>query len=102
MKAEGEKKRLQRQATTRIETLFAQIRTLKPFNQEVADRYLRLVWQLSTKHKIRLASANKRSFCRKCKSYWRPGKTVRVRVQKSRIIYTCLVCGAIRRIHLHS
>ena len=95
---ENEKKKAQRIARTRIDALFEQAAALKPFNQSVADRYVHLAWNLSTKHKIRMSLAHKRSFCRKCKTFWRHGVTVRMRIVKGRKIYTCLVCKTIKRV----
>jgi ribonuclease P protein subunit RPR2 len=85
-------------ARVRIATLFDQVAGMKPFNQALADRYVAMVWTLATKNNIRLPIELKRSFCRKCKSYWLPGKTVRIRIHQGKKIYTCLVCKAIKRV----
>jgi RNase P subunit RPR2 len=83
-------------APRRIEALFEQIESMKP-SQKTADSFVRKAWKLATANRIRWPAHLKTRFCRKCKSYWN-SRTLRVRLQKKRAIYTCLVCRAIRRI----
>jgi ribonuclease P protein subunit RPR2 len=87
-------------AKARIANLFAQAAALRPFNQPLADRYVAKAWRISTHNRIRLPLALKRSFCRKCLSYWKPGVSVRIRINRGKKIYTCLVCRAIKRVPL--
>jgi ribonuclease P protein subunit RPR2 len=47
-----------------------------------------------------LPATLKRRVCKKCHSFWVPGKTVRVRVREKRVAYTCLVCKDMRRIRI--
>ncbi len=98
MAGEGQKQKDKRLALRRIEAIFEQIDRMEPFTQDTADAYIHKVWNLSTKNRIRLPVSLKRRFCRKCKCYWRMGKTVRVRITKGRKIYTCLVCSTIKRV----
>lgn len=53
---------------------------------------------ISKRHKIRITSKFKRSFCKKCFTVFIPGKTVRIRIGKGKVTFTCLKCGHIKRI----
>lgn len=64
---------------------------------ERSARYVRLAWRLSTRHRVRMGPEMKGRFCRRCFGYLVPGESVRTRVEKGRIVTTCLRCGAIRR-----
>lgn len=88
-------------AKQRIATLLAMARAMKPYVQQKADSYVAKAWRLATHNRIRLPLAQKRSFCRKCLSFWKPGVSVRVRINRGKTIYTCLVCKAIKRVPLH-
>jgi ribonuclease P protein subunit RPR2 len=85
-------------AKARITNLFAQAAALRPYKQSVADRYVAKAWRISTHSRIRLPLGLKRSFCRTCLSYWKPGVSVRIRINRGRKIYTCLICRAIKRV----
>lgn len=64
---------------------------------ERSARYIRLAWRLSTRHRVRMGPEMKARFCRKCFRYLAPGRSVRTRVEKGRVITTCLNCGVVRR-----
>lgn len=64
---------------------------------ERSARYVRLAWRLSTRHRIRMGPEAKARFCRRCFRYLKPGASVRTRVEKGRVVTTCLHCGAVRR-----
>jgi ribonuclease P protein subunit RPR2 len=85
-------------ALNKIKAIAKQIDLLAPYSQEIADKYVKKIWQLYTHHKPKLPISIKRSFCRKCLSFWKQGKTVRIRFKNGKKIYTCLVCGAIKRV----
>jgi len=53
---------------------------------------------ISRRHKIRIKSIYKRRFCKKCYTLFIPDKTVRVRIGKGKVTFTCLNCGHIKRI----
>ena len=69
-------------------------------SQELADRYVRLAWKLSTRYNVRFPPSLKRKFCRRCKSFWVPSVTCRVRTRPDppRVVITCLRCGRITRL----
>jgi len=91
-----DKKQGQSLARKRIMTLLEQAAEA---TQTAADAYVKRIWQIATKNNLRLSTDIKRRFCRSCKSYWRTA-TVRIRIEKGKKIYTCKVCGAIKRVPL--
>ncbi len=87
-------------AQSRIVQLFGQAHLTAKKHSELADRYVKLAWNIKLKTKTQIPSPYNRQFCRKCLSYWGNGK-VRVRTQGKHIVYTCLVCKEIRRLVYH-
>lgn len=65
-----------------------------------ANRLVAQAHRLMLRTKVKLPAVLKRRYCKHCKSLWVPGRTVRVRLTKGNIVYTCLVCGRIRRLPL--
>ncbi len=91
----GQERRI---AGERIETLFqlAEAEALKG-NLPRADRYVGLARRIGMRYNVRLTSALKRRVCRACGAFLLPPKTARVRVGDSRVVTTCLKCGAVMR-----
>lgn len=85
-------------AAERIERLFELADAIFSRRPELADRYVQLAWRLKTKYGLKLRRALKRKFCRKCRSFWKPGVSCRVRTQSGRVVMTCLRCGNITRL----
>ena len=81
-------------AERQIRELFRQAESAR---QELADRYVKLAWSLSTKTKTPIPRELKRRFCRKCLSYFVPGRNCRVRVSKGKVVCYCLNCRKFRR-----
>lgn len=65
-----------------------------------AHRLVKEARSLALQNRLRLPATLKRRVCKKCHSFWVPGKTVRVRVREKRVAYTCLVCKDMRRIRI--
>lgn len=65
----------------------------------LSKRYVNLARRIAMKVQLSMPRKFKRKFCKKCQVYWIPSKTVRVRSKRKnkRMIFTCLVCGAIQR-----
>jgi ribonuclease P protein subunit RPR2 len=80
-------------AAERIERLFELAEKAFEKHPELADRYVKLAWKISTRYNVRLSTTLKRKFCRKCLSFWKPGASCRVRVQSGCVTITCLRCG---------
>ena len=85
-------------AVERIGRLFELAEQVFEKYPELADRYVELAWRIATRYNIRLPAPLKRSFCRKCLSFFRPGVSCRVRVQSGYVTVTCLRCGCITRL----
>ena len=84
-------------AEKRISRLFSLAKDAMENNEpHLAQRYVELAGKISKKYNVRIP--NKREYCRKCYSYWIPGKTVKVTHDKKnkRVVYTCKQCGARR------
>jgi ribonuclease P protein subunit RPR2 len=80
-------------AAERIERLFELAEKAFEKHTELADRYVKLAWKISTRYNVRLPATLKRKFCRKCLSFLRPGVSCRVRIQSGCVTITCLRCG---------
>ena len=91
----GQERRI---AAERIETLFrlAEQEGHKG-NLPRADRYVELARKIGMRYNVRLPSEFKRRVCRECHAYLLPPKTARVRIGESRLVTTCLRCGAVMR-----
>jgi ribonuclease P protein subunit RPR2 len=64
-----------------------------------ADRsreYVRLARRLAERHRLSLPTRFERAACDRCDVFQRPGRNVRVRVQRGRVIRRC-DCGATAR-----
>lgn len=80
-------------AKERIEILVAT--ALKEKDEALAARQARRAKQISMRYRIRLPSAARQLFCKKCKAFIVPGRTARVRVGRAKtraIRITCLRC----------
>lgn len=83
-------------ALLRVNELLRQAGITK--DQVLSKRYVTLARKIAMKYKLRLPIKLKRQFCKHCLSYWKPGKTVRIRLLKGRKVYYCLVCKHFTRI----
>jgi len=89
-------------AVERIQRLFELAEEVFEKRPELADRYVKLAWRITTRYNIRLPRDLKRKFCRKCLSFWRPGVSCRVRIRQSSVTITCLRCGRVIRLPFES
>ncbi len=91
----GEERRIARQ---RVQHLFdlAGEASLGP-DGDLASRYTSLARRVAMKYQLQLTRAQKTQLCRNCNAFRVPGRTSRTRLQKGRIITTCLSCGTIHR-----
>jgi ribonuclease P protein subunit RPR2 len=89
---------MKRIALERIEVLFDLAK--KEFGrgrEDLANRYIEIARKLSMKVNLSIPKKYKRQFCKKCYSFLVPGKNLKVRMNKGRIIYTCGVCKTVMR-----
>lgn len=82
----------------RIKELFKQADEVFSKTPSLANRYVTLARKISMKYKIKLPIELKRKFCKSCYKYWKPGKTVRIRLLKGRKVYFCEFCKKFTRI----
>lgn len=84
----------------RIKTLLTEARSSFKSHPERSERYLKLLWKLVEKYKVRLTKEQKLSFCRKCFTLWVPGRNVEISFdQRNSVLeYKCRKCGAKRRL----
>ncbi len=68
-------------------------------NDEILSRNsIKTAVAISRRHKIRIPYRFKRKYCKKCFIFFIPNETVRIRIGKGKITFTCLKCGNIKRI----
>ena len=75
-----------------VEKLFEEARLQFNKNPELSNRYVKLARKAAMKVNLIIPRELKRKFCKHCYSYLVTGKNSRVRIHKSRIIYTCFNC----------
>lgn len=101
---EGEyKQKKQQQRESALQRIRALLDAASLVFAQDANQARRLVGQahrLMMQAKVALPAALKRRYCKKCRSLWQPGKSVRVRLTKGRVVYTCLACKRIWRLPL--
>ena len=91
------KKEQKKIALERINILFKQAIKKSKINLSLADRYISMARKLSMKYKARIPREYKKLFCKKCYSYFTPGKSLRARIKKKKLIYYCGNCKNITR-----
>jgi len=87
-------------AEERIQYLFRQAYdAAKAGENEHSKRYVKLAKAIGMKSQLPIPKMLKRKFCKRCYSFFIPGKTVRVRIQKKNgyVVYTCLSCSNVQR-----
>ena len=78
--------------TEHIKTLFTEAEKAFKKDPKLADRYVRKARRAAQRARMPIPYAFRKRFCRHCGSYWMPGNTVRVRLQKQKVVYYCLNC----------
>ena len=93
------KKVIKETVRKRIAKLLDEARYSFKTHPERSERYLRLIWKLVQKYKVRLTKEQKLSFCKKCFTLWVPGKNVEVSFDQHNNVleYKCKNCGFARR-----
>ncbi len=84
--------RVKKIAKERVEILFKMCEEIP----EMADRYIKIIWRIVKKNKIRLTKEQKKKFCRKCLTYWKNPKIKKWRMFE---IYECPNCGYRRKFY---
>jgi len=94
------KKEQQISALQQIRALFDAASLIFANSPEKARALVKEAHHLVLRSKVKLPAMLKRRFCKYCHALWIPGKTVRVRLTKSRVVYSCLKCRHIKRLPL--
>ncbi len=81
-----------RNALERITKLFSEADSAFSESPELSDRYVEMARRIAQKARASIPFPLKKRFCRHCGCFWMPGKTVRVRLQKQKVVYYCLKC----------
>jgi len=85
-------------ARERIKKLFKEAeRRAKEDRFELSRRYVEIARKISMKYLVRIPKEYRMKYCKKCGSYLVPGKNCRVRLQKHKVVITCLNCGNVKR-----
>lgn len=75
-----------------VKKLFSEADAAFPESTELSDRYVAMARKAAQRARVSIPQLFKKRFCRHCGCYWMPGKTVRVRLQKQKVVYYCLKC----------
>jgi ribonuclease P protein subunit RPR2 len=84
-------------ALERISNLFKEASSAFSHDSSLSNRYVELARKIAMKAKVRIPRELKRRFCKRCLSYLVPSKNCIVRLQNSRVVYTCLNCRNVMR-----
>ena len=84
-------------ALEKIKTLFSESEKQFSKNPNLSNRYVNLARKLAMKFNITMPREFKRKFCKHCYAYLVPNKNCRVRIHKSRVIYSCDSCKKFMR-----
>lgn len=91
-----DRKETEKIARERIKILFDLAEDEISKNPERAKRYVEIARKIGMKCRVSL-SGYKHRFCSKCGSYLKVNLTAKKRINKSRIILTCLKCKTVSR-----
>ena len=82
-------------AKERIKRLFIMAELFVFSYPELSKRYCWLIERIRKAVNLRLSKEQKIKYCKKCFTYWIPGKSVKIVFNHSnhRVIYKCLICG---------
>lgn len=86
-------------AQERMQILLGQAKDVAGKDQKLSRRYVELARKISTRTKIRIPKEDKRYLCKGCGIALIPGLNARVRLRprNTRVVITCLSCGAVKR-----
>ena len=87
-------------AEKRIKRLFELAKEEAVRRPAFSRRYVSLAKELARKTQTEIPKQLKRSFCKKCNTPYTAAS--RVRTKRGFLVYTCLHCGARRRLKLNS
>ena len=80
-------------ARERIEVLFEKAKGAFSAYPERSTRYVDLARRIAMRQRIRIDREFRRRFCHYCYAYLVPGRNMRVRVHRGRVVITCQACN---------
>jgi len=86
-------------AKERIAILFEEAEEMVKKDKKLANRYVHLARRIGMRYNVK-TTAYRRQYCRKCKSYLKPGLTSKHSVKNGNVIIECLSCKNITKIPL--
>ena len=95
-----DKKTLKKIGLEKIKTLFSEAELQFSKNPKLSNKYVNLARKIAMKYNITMPREFKRKFCKHCYVYLVPNKNCRVRIHKSRVIYSCDNCKKFMRFGL--
>ena len=97
MKTKKLKQARKKIALERIDLLLGMAKDMLSKDPELSKRYVQIVEKMRKRFNIRRTDEMKRSYCKKCYTYWSMGKTVKVRYDKRNKLklYICQACGKV-------
>jgi len=97
MKKYGKSAKSIKIAKESINHLFTEAEKVFSEDKSLANRYVEIARKIGMKYKVRIPSNLQRKFCKHCYKFLVPGKNLRVRTQKSKVVYYCLECKKFMR-----
>ena len=85
-------------ALEEIKELFQKAESAFKKSPAEANRFVKKARNLAMTRRLKLPRELKRKFCKHCNSFFAPGKTVRIRTRKGKVVYFCLSCKKFTRI----
>ena len=92
LKHQKKPKKLKEIALERIIILFERAEEMFKEDARLSNRYVSIARKIAMKYKVKMPRELKRSYCKHCLSYLKPGTNCRVRVQRGKVTYYCLNC----------
>lgn len=80
-------------ARERIAILFARAREFFDEDPAVSHRCVALARRIAMRQRVRIDRSYRRQFCRFCHAFLVPGRNMRVRIHRGKVIVTCRECG---------
>lgn len=84
-------------AAERIERLFESAYSVYDKDPSISGRYVILARRIAMKYRVKIPDRYRLSYCRKCLSFFSPGKNTRTRINNGKVTVTCMNCGYTRR-----
>lgn len=88
----------QKIASQRIEELFRVAKKLSKIDSRYGDICVKHALKLSQKNRVPIPNDLKMQFCKTCKTYFKMGENVRIRLNSGKLVYYCTNCSNFARI----